>query len=121
MSLTINKDSDILKEHTFQKGDLILIAHSNVIGVAIYESAASENKIYYHYIGSSFWKNIYTPKHPSNGKPSWLYEKINNPGVGALDFTNTHADKRVFPLPLEMCTKHLLEIQRDYKKARNLI
>jgi hypothetical protein len=41
--------------------------------------------------------------------------------MGSVDFTNSNGAKRIFPLPKEMCTKKLLEIQNDYKKARNLL
>lgn len=121
MSLTINEDSKHLKPHTFQKGDLIFIAIGNRIDIAIYDTAISEDKIYYLHL-CSWWSRLddYNKVYP-DGNKSWLNKKINNPEVGARDFTNTHASKRIMPVPREMCTKMLLEIQHDYKKARNLL
>jgi hypothetical protein len=120
MSLTINEGSDYLKPHTFQRGDLILISIGNGIHYTIYDSMKSAGKIYYYYIGGAWHSYPYHKDHV-NGDSSWLYQKINNPGIGSVDFTNTHASKRIFPIPQEMCTKKLLEIQYDYKKARNLL
>lgn len=125
MSLTINEDSNYLKPHTFQNGDLIFIVLNGAIYGAIYVGCKSEHKIYYHLL-SSPWGNRdvhflpYVEKCP-DGQPSWLYRKINNPGMGTVDFTNSHAIRRIMPIPKEMCTKKLLEIQHDYKKARNLL
>jgi len=120
MSFIINEDSDYLKPHTFQRGDLILISIGNGLHYAIYDSMKSAGKIYYYYIGGAWHSYPYHKDHV-NGDSSWLYQKINNPGIGSVDFTNTHASKRIFPIPQEMCTKKLLEIQHDYKKARNLL
>lgn len=120
MSLTINEGSEILRPYTFKQGDLIIISIGNALGYAIYEKALSDHKLYYYYLGSRWHWPPYE-KEMADGTPSWLYRRINDPKVGARDFTNTHADKRIFPLPKEMCTKKLLEIQNDYKKARNLI
>jgi len=120
MSLTINEDSKFLKPHTFQKGDLILISIGNGMHYGIYDSMKSEDKIYYYFIGGAWHCHPYE-KDTANGDSSWLYKKINDPSQGSVDFTNTNASKRIFPLPKEMCTKKLLEIQHDYKKARNLL
>ena len=120
MSLTINEDSKFLKPHTFKRGDLILIAISNGMHYAIYDGMKDANKIFYYHIGGSWWQYEYHDK-KGNQDASWLYKKINNPGLGSVDFTNTNASKRIFPLPEEWCTKKLLEIQKDFKKARNLL
>jgi hypothetical protein len=120
MSLTINEDSNYLKPHTFQKGDLILISIGNGLHYAVYDSMKSAGKIYYYYIGGAWHEHVYE-KDYLKGDSSWLYKKINDPSQGSVDFTNTNAIKRIFPLPKEMCTKKLLEIQHDYKKARNLL
>ena len=120
MSLTINEGSDYLKPHTFKRGDLILISNGNGLHYGIYDSMRSEHKIYYYYIGGSWHSHPYTKNH-INGDASWLYRKINDPKQGSVDFTNTHGSKRIFPVPQEMCTKKLLEIQNDFKKARNLL
>jgi hypothetical protein len=120
MSLTINEGSDYLKLHTFKRGDLILISIGNGMHYAIYDSMRNENKIYYYFIGGAWHSHPYTKDH-INGDSSWLYKKINDPKQGSVDFTNTNASKRIFPVPQEMCTKKLLEIQNDFKKARNLL
>lgn len=120
MSLTINEGSDYLKPHTFKRGDLILISIGNGLHYAIYDSMKDENKIYYYYIGGTWQTHPYT-KDQINGNPSWLYKKINDPKIGSVDFTNTYGSRRIFPIPKEMCTKKLLEIQTDFKKARNLL
>jgi len=117
MSLTIHEDSEFLKPHTFQKGDLILISIGNGLHYGIYDSMRSTDKVYYYHLGSPWHEHVYS----TAGGGSWLYKKINDPKQGSVDFTNTHAIKRIFPLPKEMCTKKLLEIQHDYKKARNLL
>jgi hypothetical protein len=117
MSLTINEGSDYLKPHTFKRGDLILISIGNGMHYAIYDSMRNENKIYYYFIGGAWHKPVYSEA----GGGSWLYKKINDPKQGSVDFTNTNASKRIFPVPQEMCTKKLLEIQNDFKKARNLL
>lgn len=121
MSLTINEDSKYLKPHKFQKGDLIFICIGNTMDIAIYDTAISEDKIYYLHLGS-WWTRLddYNKVYP-NGEKSWINQKVNNPEVGSRDFTNSKASKRIIPIPKEMCTKMLLEIQNDYKKARNLI
>ena len=120
MSLTINEGSDYLKPHTFKRGDLILISIGNGLHFGIYDSMRSEHKIYYYYIGGTWHSHPYTKDH-INGDASWLYRRINDPKQGSVDFTNTNASKRIFPVPQEMCTKKLLEIQNDFKKARNLL
>jgi len=120
MSLTINEGSDFLKTHTFKRGDLILISIGNGMHYAIYDSMKSEDKIYYYFIGGAWHEHVYV-KAVGNKDSSWLYKKINDPKQGSVDFTNTNASKRIFPIPQEMCTKKLLEIQHDYKKARNLL
>jgi hypothetical protein len=122
MSFIINEVSSYLKSHQIQRGDLIYIAIGNVFHFGIYDSCKSKGKIYYYHLGGPWanHENAYCFKHV-DGNPSWLYQKINNPGIGSVDFTNTHADKRIFPIPKEMCTKLLLEIQHDFKKARNLL
>jgi hypothetical protein len=119
MSLTINEGSDFLKTHTFKRGDLILISIGNGMHYAIYDSMRSAAKIYYYYIGGAWHCHPYE-KETANGDSSWLYKKI-NAQQGSVDFTNTNASKRIFPIPKEMCTKKLLEIQHDFKKARNLL
>jgi hypothetical protein len=81
----------------------------------------SVDKIYYYHIGSSWHEQAYIPQEYENKDSSWLYKKINDPSQGSVDFTNSHAIKRIFPIPKEMCTWKLLEIQKDYKKARNLL
>ena len=122
MSLTINEDSKYLKPHTFQKGDLIFIAIGGTLHYGIYDSCKSADKIYYYHLGNPWGNHTYPYKEDrGDGTQSWLYQKINNPGIGSVDFTNTYADKRIMPIPKEMCTKRLLEIQHDYKKARNLL
>ena len=120
MSLIINEGSDFLKPHTFKRGDLILISNGNGLHYGIYDSMRSTHKIYYYYIGGAWHCHPYAKDH-INGDSSWLYKKINDPKQGSVDFTNTHGSKRIFPVPQEMCTKKLLEIQNDYKKARNLL
>ena len=120
MSLTINEGSDYLKPHTFKRGDLIFISIGNGMHYAIYDSMKDEAKIYYYYIGGAWHSHPYTKDH-INGDASWLYRKINDPKQGSVDFTNTHGSRRIFPIPQEMCTKKLLEIQNDFKKARNLL
>lgn len=120
MSLTINEGSDYLKPHIFKRGDLIFISTGNGLHYAIYDSMRSADKIYYYYIGGFWHSHPYTKNH-INGDSSWLYKKINDPKQGSVDFTNTHGSKRIFPVPQEMCTKKLLEIQNDFKKARNLL
>lgn len=120
MSLTINESSAFLRPHKLKRGDLILISISNGMHYAIYDGMRDANKIFYYHIGGSWWENQYHDKQ-ENQDASWLYKRINNPGIGSVDFTNTHGTHRVFPLPQEMCTKKLLEIQNDYKKARNLL
>ena len=120
MSLTINEGSNFLRPYTFQRGDLILISIGNSMCYAIYDGMRDTNKIYYYHIGGSYWASEYTSE-TKNQDSSWLYKKINDPKVGSVDFTNTHGSIRIFPLPKEMCTKKLLEIQTDFKKARNLL
>ena len=120
MSLTINEGSDYLRPYTFQRGDLILISIGNGLHYAIYDSMRNADKIYYYFIGGAWHIHPYTKNH-INGDASWLYRKINDPKQGSVDFTNTHGSKRIFPVPQEMCTKKLLEIQNDFKKARNLL
>lgn len=120
MSLTINEGSDYLRPYTFKRGDLILISIGNSMCYAIYDGMRDANKVYYYHIGGTHWASAYT-KDLVNGDASWLYKKINDPKVGSIDFTNTYGSSRIFPLPKEMCTKKLLEIQTDFKKARNLL
>lgn len=120
MSLTINEGSDYLKPHTFKRGDLIFISIGNGMHYAIYDSMKDEGKIYYYYLGGSWWENQYHDKQ-GNQDASWLYRKINDPTQGSVDYTNTYGSRRIFPIPQEMCTKKLLEIQNDFKKARNLL
>lgn len=120
MSLTINEGSDYLKPHTFKRGDLILISIANGLHYAIYDSMRHAGKIYYYYLGGTHWFHEYS-KEIKNGDASWLYKKINDPKIGSVDFTNTYGNRRIFPIPQEMCTKKLLEIQNDFKKARNLL
>jgi hypothetical protein len=120
MSLTINEGSNFLIPYTFKRGDLILISIGNSMCYAIYDGMRDANKVYYYHIGGTHWASDYT-KETKNGDSSWLYKKINNPKVGSVDFTNTYGSSRIFPLPKEMCTKKLLEIQNDFKKARNLL
>lgn len=120
MSLTINEGSDYLRPYTFKRGDLILISIGNGMHYAIYDSMRNAGKIYYYYIGGAWYSHAYE-KDTANADSSWLYKKINDPKQGSVDFTNTNASKRIFPVPQEMCTKKLLEIQNDYKKARNLL
>jgi hypothetical protein len=117
MSLTINEGSTILKIHTFKRGDLIFISIGNAIHYGIYDSMKSTDKAYYYHLGSPWHEHVYS----TAGGGSWLYKKINDPKQGSVDYTNTNASKRIFPLPQEMCTKKLLEIQHDFKKARNLL
>ena len=120
MSLTINEGSNFLVPYTFKRGDLILISIGNSMCYAIYDGMRDANKVYYYHIGGTHWASDYT-KETKNGNSSWLYKKINDPKVGSVDFTNTYGSSRIFPLPKEMCTKKLLEIQTDFKKARNLL
>jgi hypothetical protein len=120
MSLTINEDSNYLRPYTFKRGDLILISIGNSICYAIYDGMKDAHKVYYYHIGGTHWASAYT-KETKNEDASWLYKKINDPKQGSVDFTNSYGSKRIFPLPQEMCTKKLLEIQYDYKKARNLL
>jgi hypothetical protein len=121
MSLTINEGSDFLKPHTFQRGDLIFISIANGLHYGIYDGMRDEDKVYYYHIAGPWHsRNIYE-KNAKNGDSSWLYKKINDPKQGSVDYTNTDGNKRILPIPQEMCTKKLLEIQHDYKKARNLL
>lgn len=120
MSLTIHEGSDFLKPHTFKRGDLILISIGNGLHYGIYDGMRDIDKIYYYFIGGAWHCHPYAKDH-INGDSSWLYKKINDPKQGSVDYTNTHGDKRIFPIPQEMCTKKLLEIQNDFKKARNLL
>ena len=120
MSLTINEGSNFLIPYTFKRGDLILISIGNSMCYAIYDGMRDANKVYYYHIGGTHWASDYT-KETKNGNSSWLYKKINDPKQGSVDYTNTNASKRIFPIPQEMCTKKLLEIQNDFKKARNLL
>lgn len=120
MSLTINEGSDYLKPHTFKRGDLIFISIGNGMHYGIYDGMRSTDKVYYYHIGGSWHCQPYTKDH-INGDASWLYRKINDPTQGSVDYTNTHGSRRIFPIPQEMCTKKLLEIQNDFKKARNLL
>lgn len=117
MSLTINEGSDYLKPHTFKRGDLIFISIGNAMHYGIYDNMRDADKVYYYHITSPWHKPVYSEA----GGGSWLYKKINDPKQGSVDYTNSHGNKRIFPLPQEMCTKKLLEIQNDFKKARNLL
>ena len=117
MSFIINEGSKYLKPHTFKRGDLIFISIGNAMHYAIYDSMRSRDKAYYYHLGSPWHEHVYS----TAGGGSWLYKKINDPTQGSVDYTNTNAIKRIFPIPKEMCTKLLLEIQHDFKKARNLL
>lgn len=120
MSLTINESSKFLKPQTLKKGDLIIISIGNGIHYGIYDGMKDQNKIFFYHIGGSWWEHPYHDKR-DNQDASWLYKKINTPGLGSVDFTNSYGYQRVAPLPEEWCTKRLLEVQKDYKKARNLL
>jgi hypothetical protein len=121
MSLTINEGSNFLKTHTFKRGDLILISISNSLHYGIYDGMKSTDKAYYYHVGGAWHSRTIYERNDKNGDSSWLYKKINDPTQGSVDYTNTNAIKRIFPIPQEMCTKLLLEIQHDFKKARNLL
>jgi hypothetical protein len=121
MSFIINEGSNYLKPHTFKRGDLIFISIGNAMHYGIYDSMRSLDKVYYYHLGSPWHEHAYIPKQYENKDSSWLYKKINDPKQGSVDFTNTNASKRIFPIPKEMCTWKLLEIQKDFKKARNLL
>ena len=120
MSLTINEGSDFLKSHTFKRGDLIFISIGNGLHYGIYDGMRDEDKIFYYHIASA-WHTRAIYRNDKDGGSSWLYKKINDPKQGSVDYTNTDGNKRIFPIPQEMCTKNLLEIQNDFKKARNLL